>query len=55
MKNNIYISDLDNTLLYDNGILSEYAKTELNALLAKGLHFTVASARSVSLIQKIWS
>ena len=42
----IYISDLDNTLLDRHAVLPEYSKTLLNALMKEGLCFTVASARS---------
>lgn len=49
----IYISDLDGTLLRNNGTISEYSKQKLIELLNNGLDFTVASARSVVAIQSI--
>lgn len=53
MKNKLYISDLDGTLLNDNAMLSNFTLKNLNTLIEKGLHFTVASARSVISMQKI--
>lgn len=53
MKNKLYISDLDGTLLRDNAKLSDFSRENLNSLIENGLHFTVASARSVIAIQKI--
>lgn len=46
MKEVIYVSDLDKTLLRDDISLSEYARDTLNRLIADGLKFTVATARS---------
>ena len=46
MKNHLYISDLDKTLLNDHAQLSPYALDELNQMIADGLHFTIATARS---------
>ncbi len=42
---NLFISDLDKTLLNDNAQLSAYAKDELNQMIQDGLHFTIATAR----------
>ena len=42
-----YISDLDGTLLRSDASLSSYSKSCLNEMIADGLQFTVASARSV--------
>ena len=53
MKNKLFISDLDGTLLNDNAMLSNFSLKNLNALIEKGLQFTVASARSVIAMQKI--
>lgn len=44
--NTLYISDLDGTLLDDEGRLSDYTKKTLNALIAHGLPFTVNTSRS---------
>ena len=45
----LYVSDVDHTLLGSDGTLSRYSRDTLNRLLAEGLRFTVASARSASL------
>ncbi len=45
-KQRLFISDLDGTLLRGDAALSEYSRTTLCELLAAGLHFTVASART---------
>ena len=42
----LYVSDVDHTLLDNAGTLSGYSRATLNRLLAQGLRFTVASARS---------
>ena len=49
IKNNrrIYVSDLDGTLLHDDATLSAYSRKKIIELLDAGVHFTVASARSV--------
>ena len=41
----LYVSDVDHTLLDNAGTLSGYSRATLNRLLAQGLRFTVASAR----------
>lgn len=46
--NHLYVSDMDRTLLRDDGTLSEYARKTLSRLIEQGLHFTVASARAWS-------
>ena len=43
----LYISDLDGTLLNQSAELSEYTLRTLNAMIANGLHFTVATARTL--------
>ena len=53
MKNKLFISDLDGTLLNDEANLSNFSKEILNKLIKKGLQFTVASARSVISMKKI--
>ncbi|TVR54745.1 MAG: HAD family phosphatase, partial [Puniceicoccaceae bacterium] len=45
------MSDLDGTLLRNDATLSGFARTTLHLLVAEGLHFTVASARSVGCIR----
>lgn len=44
----LYVSDLDGTLLTNNGILSEYSRNSLKNMIGKGLMFTTATARSLS-------
>ena len=42
----LYISDMDGTLLTPAGAVSQTTTAILNRLLARGLHFTVATART---------
>lgn len=49
--NTLYISDLDGTLLDNNASLSPHACQSLASLIEDGLHFSVASARSISSIR----
>jgi len=42
----LYISDLDGTLLDGSAELSEYTTNALNAMIANGLHFSIATART---------
>lgn len=51
----LYISDLDGTLLNHSAKLSEYTSDALNKLIAKGLNFSVATARIPSRVRKILS
>jgi hydroxymethylpyrimidine pyrophosphatase-like HAD family hydrolase len=44
----LYISDLDGTLLNRNAELSEYTASALNNLIDKGVHFSVATARTAA-------
>jgi len=44
----LYISDLDGTLLNGDAELSEYTVHALNKLIAKGVYFSVATARTVA-------
>ncbi|MCL1854783.1 MAG: HAD family hydrolase [Clostridia bacterium] len=53
MSETLYISDLDGTLLNQAAELSEYTKNALNGMIANGLHFTVATARTLSSSGKI--
>ncbi len=43
----LYISDMDGTLLQNNGKMSEYTKEKLNDFYKKGIPFAVATARSM--------
>lgn len=42
----LYVSDLDGTLLNANREISIYSKKELNKLIEAGINFTIASART---------
>lgn len=44
----LYVSDLDGTLLDSSGHLSKFTTDTLNQLIAEGVNFTVATARSIS-------
>ncbi|MCL2718457.1 MAG: HAD family hydrolase [Lachnospiraceae bacterium] len=46
MKNTLYITDLDGTLLNSQAELSDYTITSLNHLIEKGMNFSVATART---------
>lgn len=52
--NSLYVTDLDGTLLTDEGTLSQISLNILQDLLEKGTLFTTASARSVASIQHIF-
>lgn len=45
--NQLYVSDLDGTLLDSSGRLSDFSRENLKRLLDAGLNFTVASARAI--------
>lgn len=47
-ENILFVSDLDGTLLREDGTLSEYSRRTLTELVRAGLSFTVASARTWS-------
>lgn len=49
----LYISDLDGTLLRPDATLSAYSRDALNKLIADGLHFSIATARSVTSIRQL--
>ena len=49
----LYVSDLDGTLLRSDATLSSYTRTELSGLLAHGMHFTVATARALPAIKTL--
>lgn len=50
---NIFISDMDGTLLKNDATLSDFSRNALIRMINEGLNFTVASARSVVSIQMI--
>ena len=49
----LYVSDLDGTLLTNAARLSDFTRSALQELLADGLKFSVASARSVAAMRNI--
>lgn len=49
----LYISDLDGTLLDKNAEISPESARLLNALLKKGMHFSVATARTSATVCKM--
>ncbi len=52
---NLYVSDLDGTLLNSDKEISQYTKDTLNALISNGMHFSVATARTAASAVKILS
>lgn len=51
----LYITDLDGTLLNSDKEISEYSKNTINTIIAKGVHFSVATARTAASSLKILS
>lgn len=49
----IYVSDLDGTLLRNDGTISPYSKQKLIELIAAGVNITVASARSIPSLKHV--
>lgn len=49
----LYISDLDGTLLNSQAELNPYTIETINALIKKGMEFTVATARTAATVSKI--
>ena len=54
-KDMLFISDLDGTLLQENGILPRTDIYRLNRLIDRGLNFTIATARNYDSVQPILS
>jgi len=52
-RKRFYVSDLDGTLLDDRARLSPFARSALSRLLAAGVAFTVATARSAPAVRAI--
>ena len=50
---NLYISDLDGTLLNSEGKLSEYTIKTINEMIEEGLDFTIATARGFDSVKSI--
>lgn len=53
MNSNLYISDLDGTLLQPDGTLSDYSKNKILEILDRGINFTIATARSITSAREI--
>ena len=49
----LFISDLDGTLLDPSACLSKYTVGALNTMISGGLHFTIATARTIATCKKI--
>ncbi|HEY3426480.1 MAG TPA: HAD-IIB family hydrolase, partial [Negativicutes bacterium] len=49
----LYISDLDGTLLNHNKEISEFARKTINTLIANGVNFSIATARTAASTTKI--
>ncbi len=50
---NLYVSDLDGTLLRSNEVTSEYTNQVINSLVNKGMLFSYATARSLITAKKV--
>jgi len=50
---NLYVSDLDGTLLRSNEVTSEYTNQVINSLVDKGMIFSYATARSFITAKKV--
>jgi 5-amino-6-(5-phospho-D-ribitylamino)uracil phosphatase len=51
----LIVTDLDGTLMRDDGHVSEYSKSVIKELLSRGHLFTIASARSLVSIRRLFS
>jgi 5-amino-6-(5-phospho-D-ribitylamino)uracil phosphatase len=51
----LIVTDLDGTLMRDDGHVSEYSKSVIRRLLKKGHLFTIASARSLVSIRRLFA
>ena len=49
----LYVSDLDGTLLRSDQKTSDYTNKVINDLVAKGMHFSYATARSYNTSHKV--
>lgn len=49
----LFVSDLDGTLLNKDQIISDYSKRELNRLINTGVNFAIATARSPATVSEI--
>ena len=53
MIKTLYLSDLDGTLLNPQAEISDFSKQKLNELIANGVNFSVATARSIATVKHI--
>ena len=53
MIKTLYLSDLDGTLLNPHAEISDFSKQKLNELIANGVNFSVATARSIATVKHI--
>lgn len=51
----LYISDLDGTLLNTSAEVSPFTVEAINSLIGKGVHFSIATARTAATVSKILS
>lgn len=51
----LYITDLDGTLLTSDKLVTHYTKETLNKLIAEGVHFSVATARTPATVTELLS
>ena len=49
----LFVSDLDGTLLNKDQVISDYSKKELNRLISTGINFAIATARSPATVSDI--
>lgn len=49
----LFVSDLDGTLLNKDQIISDYSKKELNRLIKTGVNFAIVTARSPATVSEI--
>lgn len=49
----LFVSDLDGTLLNKEQVISDFSKRELNNLIERGVNFAVATARSPATVSEI--
>ena len=50
---NLYVSDLDGTLLRSNKVTSKYTNQVINSLVEEGMIFSYATARSLVTAKKV--
>ena len=50
---NLYISDMDGTLLKSDGQLSQYSKDKINQFKNRAIYFSLATARSIVSAEKL--